>query len=66
MQMSTLVDKAKGVGNEAVGMAKVAVGKGMHNAQLVAEGTAQEEKGKAQLGCDTVKNKVSTKKSKEK
>ncbi len=46
--MGEFTEKAKGVANDAIGNVKQAVGKGTDNAELVAEGLAQEAKGEAQ------------------
>jgi uncharacterized protein YjbJ (UPF0337 family) len=46
--MGELNDKAKGLGNEIVGSIKQAAGKISGNAQLQAEGIAQERKGEGQ------------------
>lgn len=46
--MGELNDKAKGLGNEIVGNIKQAAGKISGNAQLQAEGIAQERKGEGQ------------------
>jgi uncharacterized protein YjbJ (UPF0337 family) len=55
--MGEYVDKMKGAANEAVGKAKVAVGKGTDHPDMVAKGLAQEAKGKAQV-MGTVKGKL--------
>jgi uncharacterized protein YjbJ (UPF0337 family) len=56
--MGEFVDKMKGATNEAVGKAKVAVGKGTDHPNMVAKGLAQEAKGKAQKVMGTVKGKL--------
>ncbi len=56
--MGEFVDKVKGATNEAVGKAKVAIGKGTDHPKLVAKGLAQEAKGKAQHAVGTVKGKL--------
>lgn len=59
--MGEFVDKVKGATNEAIGKAKVAVGKGTDDPKLVAKGLAQEVKGKAQNVAGTVKGKLGDK-----
>ena len=59
--MGEFVDKVKGATNKAVGNAKVAVGKGTDDHKLVAEGHAQETKGKVQNVVGTVKGKFGDK-----
>jgi uncharacterized protein YjbJ (UPF0337 family) len=56
--MGEFVDKVKGTANEAIGKAKVAVGKGTDHPKMVAKGLAQEAKGKAQNAMGTVKGKL--------
>lgn len=56
--MGEFIDKVKGATNEAVGKAKVSVGKGTEDPKLVAKGLAQEAKGKAQNVIGTVKGKL--------
>ena len=46
--MGELIDRAKGIGNEIAGNIKQAAGKATDNAELQAEGIAQERKGEAQ------------------
>jgi uncharacterized protein YjbJ (UPF0337 family) len=46
--MGELKDKAKGLGNEAVGNVKQGVGKATGDRSLQGEGIAQERKGEAQ------------------
>ena len=59
--MGEFVDKVKGATNKAVGNAKVAVGKGTDDPNLVAKGRAQETKGKVQDVVGTVKGKLGDK-----
>jgi uncharacterized protein YjbJ (UPF0337 family) len=56
--MGEFVDKVKGATNEAIGKAKVAVGKSTDDPKLVAKGRAQEGKGKAQNAKGAVKGKL--------
>ena len=56
--MSDFVEKIKGTANEAIGKAKVAVGKSTDSPELIAKGAAQEIKGKAQQVIGTVKAKL--------
>lgn len=53
--MGELTDRAKGLGNEAIGNAKQAVGKATNDADLHAKGVAQERKGEAQQAVGKVK-----------
>ncbi|MFZ1742378.1 MAG: CsbD family protein [Pontixanthobacter sp.] len=46
--MGEMIDKAKGLANEAIGNTKQAVGKATDNKKLQAEGVVQERKGEAQ------------------
>jgi uncharacterized protein YjbJ (UPF0337 family) len=57
--MGEFVDKVKGTTNEAIGKAKVAVGKGTDHPKMVAKGLAQEAKSKAQNAMGTLKGKLS-------
>jgi uncharacterized protein YjbJ (UPF0337 family) len=59
--MGEFIDKAKGAANEAIGKAKVAVGKRADEPELVVKGAAQEVKGKAQQAIGTVKGKLGDK-----
>lgn len=56
--MGEFVDKMRGATNEAIGKAKVAVGKETEHPEMVAKGLAQEAKGKAQSKIGTVKGKL--------
>jgi uncharacterized protein YjbJ (UPF0337 family) len=56
--MGEFVDKVKGATNEAIGKAKVAVGKGTDHPEMVVKGLAQEAKGKAQSAIGAVKGKL--------
>jgi uncharacterized protein YjbJ (UPF0337 family) len=56
--MGEFIDKAKGAANEAIGKAKVAVGKSTDHPKLVVKGLAQEAKGKAQSAVGDVKGKL--------
>lgn len=55
--MGEFVDKVKGATNEAIGKAKVAVGKSTDHPEMVAKGLAQKAKGKAQGKMGTIKGK---------
>jgi len=46
--MTEFIDKIKGAANEAIGKAKVATGKSLDKPEIIANGAAQEIKGKAQ------------------
>lgn len=56
--MSSTGDKVKGMGNEAVGNVKQAVGKATDNDKLRAEGKAQEVKGEVQQKVGEAKDAV--------
>lgn len=56
--MGEFVDKIKGATNEAVGKAKVSVGKNTDDPKMVAKGLAQEAKGKGQKVMGSVKGKL--------
>lgn len=56
--MGEFVDKVKGTANEAIGKAKVSVGKSTDHPTMVAKGLAQEAKGKAQQVIGTAKGKL--------
>ena len=56
--MGEFVDKVKGSTNEAIGKAKVRIGKGTDHPKMVAKGLVQEAKGKAQNAVGTVKGKL--------
>jgi uncharacterized protein YjbJ (UPF0337 family) len=56
--MGEFVDKVKGATNEAIGKAKVAVGKSTDHPEIVAKGLAQEAKGKARSAIGAVKGKL--------
>jgi uncharacterized protein YjbJ (UPF0337 family) len=56
--MGELTDKIKGAANDAMGKAKVAVGKGTDHPDMIAKGLAQEAKGKAQKAMGTAKGKL--------
>lgn len=58
--MGELTDKAKGLANEAVGNVKQAVA-GKHDADLKAEGKAQETVGEAQQVKGSVKGALGDK-----
>lgn len=53
--MGELIDKAKGLANEAAGNVKQAIGEATNNPKTKAEGVAQELKGKAQKVSGSVK-----------
>lgn len=59
--MGEFIDKAKGATNEAIGKAKVSVGKSANKPELIAKGVAQEVKGKAQQAMGTAKGKLGDK-----
>jgi hypothetical protein len=59
--LGELNDKAKGLGNEIVGNIKQAAGKISGNAQLQAEGIAQERKGEGQNLKGKVKGAIGDK-----
>lgn len=46
--MGELIDKAKGAANEAIGKAKVAIGKETENPELIIDGAGQQAKGQVQ------------------
>lgn len=46
--MGGLIDKTKGAANEAIGKAKVAIGKETENPELIIEGAGQRAKGQVQ------------------
>jgi uncharacterized protein YjbJ (UPF0337 family) len=56
--MGEFVDKVKGATNEAIGKAKVAVGKSTDHPKMVVTGLAQEAKGKAQKVMGAAKGKL--------
>lgn len=56
--MGEYKDKAKGAVNQAIGNAKVAIGKQTDNADLVAEGVGQDFKGKVQSAMGAAKGKL--------
>jgi len=56
--MGAYKDKAKGAANQAIGNAKVAIGKQTDNADLVAEGVGQDIKGKVQSAMGAAKGKL--------
>lgn len=53
--MGELIDKAKGLANEAIGNTKQAAGKATDSPRLHGEGVAQERKGEAQQVKGSVK-----------
>lgn len=55
--MGEFVDKVKGAANQAIGEAKVAVGKSTDHPEMVVKGMAQKTKGKTQSAIGTVKGK---------
>jgi uncharacterized protein YjbJ (UPF0337 family) len=59
--MGELIDKAKGLANEAIGNTKQAVGKATGSDKLQAEGVIQERKGEAQQLAGKVKGKLGDK-----
>jgi uncharacterized protein YjbJ (UPF0337 family) len=56
--MGEFVDKMKGATNDAIGKAKVAVGKSTDDPAMVAKGKAQQTKAKVQNAIGTVKGKL--------
>ena len=46
--MGELIDKTKGLANEAIGKAKVAIGQKTDSTDLIIDGAKQEAKGQAQ------------------
>ena len=59
--MGEFIDKAKGAANEAIGKAKVAVGKATDNPDVIADGAAQQIKGKDQKVEGAVKGALGDK-----
>ncbi|MEZ5899231.1 MAG: CsbD family protein [Hyphomicrobium sp.] len=51
-------DKVTGVANEAIGKTKQAIGRGIGDAGLEAEGKAQEVAGDVQRAVGTAKSKI--------
>jgi uncharacterized protein YjbJ (UPF0337 family) len=56
-----MIDKAKGLANEAAGNTKQAIGKATGNEKLRSEGIAQERKGEAQQVAGKVKGALGDK-----
>jgi uncharacterized protein YjbJ (UPF0337 family) len=56
--MGEFVDKVKGTANEAMGKAKIAIGKGTDHPEMTVKGLVQKAKGKAQNTIGTVKGKL--------
>jgi uncharacterized protein YjbJ (UPF0337 family) len=56
--MGEMVDKVKGVANEAAGKVKRAIGDATDNPNLRAEGDAQEAKGDLQKAKGSVKGAI--------
>jgi uncharacterized protein YjbJ (UPF0337 family) len=56
--MGSTMDKAKGMGNEAMGNVKQGVGKATGSERLQAEGKVQELKGEAQQAKGEIKESV--------
>ena len=56
--MSELTDKAKGLGNQAIGKAKQGVGDLVGSEKTKTEGVAQEGKGQAQKAAGDAKSAV--------
>ena len=54
--MSSTTDKAKGYANQAVGKAKEGIGRVAGDANLEAEGDAQQVKGNVQVGVGKIKD----------
>lgn len=59
--MGEFKDKSKGAANEAIGKTKAAAGRAIDNPELVAKGTAQQAKGKAQNVAGSVKGALGDK-----
>ncbi|MDE2596401.1 MAG: CsbD family protein [Sphingomonadales bacterium] len=59
--MGELVDRAKGLTNEAIGNTKQALGKAADNEELLAKGIKQERKGEAQQAIGKVKGAMGDK-----
>jgi uncharacterized protein YjbJ (UPF0337 family) len=59
--MGEFIDKAKGTVSEAIGKAKVAVGKRTDNPDMIVDGAAQELKGKGQKIVGAAKGKLGDK-----
>ena len=59
--MGELTDKAKGMGNDIAGKAKVAVGKATDDPKLRTEGQLQQAKGAAQTVVGDIKGAVGNK-----
>ncbi|WP_026221269.1 CsbD family protein [Ancylobacter sp. FA202] len=56
--MGSTMDKAKGMGNEAMGNVKQGVGKATGSDKMQVEGKAQELKGEAQQAKGEIKDSV--------
>lgn len=56
--MGEYIDKAKGAANEAIGQAKVSIGKHTDKPELVVEGIAQQAKGKIQSVKAAIKHEL--------
>ena len=54
--MGELTEKAKGLGNEAIGNTKQAIGKATGNERLEAEGAGEKVAGKVQKGVGNLKD----------
>ena len=54
--MSSTTDKAKGYANQAVGKAKEGIGRATGDANLEAEGDAQQIQGNVQVGVGKIKD----------
>lgn len=59
--MGEFIDKAKGAANDAMGKAKIAVGKKADKPVLIAKGAAQRAKGQAQKIAGAVKGAIGDK-----
>ncbi len=59
--MGSFSDKAKGLGNEAMGNIKQGVGKATNNKSLHAEGVAQEALGEGQQALGKAKSAIKEK-----
>jgi uncharacterized protein YjbJ (UPF0337 family) len=59
--MGEFIDKAKGAANEALGKAKVSVGRRTDSPELIARGAKQQIKGKAQKASGAIKGAMGNK-----
>ena len=59
--MGKFIDKAKGAVNEAIGKARVDLGRSMDSPELIIKGAKQEAKGKAQKLAGDIKGALGDK-----